>query len=96
MFIGSNTGQKFIKSNHSIKKIKTILIKYYPDILIQIGIIITASRFFKIKETITNNPFDHNGGYSTIYFPDFLTIIGVILITVGLNIFIRKYFKINA
>ncbi|MDD2935492.1 MAG: hypothetical protein PHX25_03410 [Candidatus Pacebacteria bacterium] len=68
-----------------MKKITKIIGKYYPDMLILIGIYILS--FFLFLKPRSPLSIDLNNYYTEE------KVLGVMLISFGINILIRRYFK---
>ena len=64
-------------------KIKTFLVSYFPDILIQFGILIFLIKYFENCERYLLG-----SGFNCSV--DYISILGIMLITVGINFFVRK------
>ena len=71
-----------------MKKYLPFVIKYLPDILIQGGIAVMVIYFYKECEI-----YNANWGRCVGYGPDFEILFGVLLITFGTNIIVRRYFS---
>jgi len=81
-----------------LKKIIAFIKKYFIDIIIQLGIFILTNQYLGIRKGVQNcntlNPF--NGGFclsSAQIHSAQIKIFAIMLISVGINMAVRKYFR---
>lgn len=75
----------FKKYNQKIRVIIKKLYNFLPDILIQIGILFLLFNYFVEKKWSR-----FGGGYYDI---EYKMVIGIFLVSLGVNLFVRKYIK---
>jgi len=71
------------------KKIIVFIKKYFADLIIQLGIFILTNESIGIKCTSLNMRFCHSSAIQSAQ----IKIFAIMLISVGINIAVRKYFR---
>ena len=74
------------------KKIIALIKKYFVDIIIQLGIFILINENLGIKHTPDYNRFNDFGNSPSLVHSAQLKIFAIMLISIGINMAIRKYF----
>jgi len=76
-----------------MEKIKKFIKKYFVDIIIQLGLFILINESIGIKYTPSSNRFNGLGYNSPVLVHSAqIKIFAIMLISVGINIAVRKYF----